>query len=79
MRTTLDFDDALLKEAKKRAAEEGKTLTRFIEEAIRERLRPSARPTKRFKLNLLVKKAGPIPGVDISDRDALYRWLEDER
>ena len=33
MRTTLDLDDHVLRQAKKLAAEEGKTLTLIIEEA----------------------------------------------
>jgi NAD(P)-dependent dehydrogenase (short-subunit alcohol dehydrogenase family) len=36
MRTTLDLDGAVLRAAKKRAAEEGKSLTHLIEEALRE-------------------------------------------
>lgn len=38
MRTTLRLPDDLLKEAKKRAAERGTTLTALVEEALREAL-----------------------------------------
>ena len=34
MRTTLDIDDALLAEAKRRAADKGTTLTAFVEHAL---------------------------------------------
>jgi len=40
MRTTLDLSDALLRGAKRRAAEEGRTLTSVIEEALRDSLVP---------------------------------------
>jgi hypothetical protein len=43
MRTTLDIDDTVLRQAKKLAAEEGKTLTRIVEEALRDRLAPRPR------------------------------------
>ena len=35
MRTTLNFDDRLIRTAKTRAAQEGETLTRLIERALR--------------------------------------------
>jgi predicted transcriptional regulator len=78
MRTTLDLDDALLRRAKKTAAERGSTLTRVIEEALREHLvlpRPSG---KAYRLKLLTRKAGMAPGVDIADRDAVYHRMEEE-
>ena len=77
MRTTLDLDDAVLHEAKKTAAREGKTLTRVVEEALRERVAPRKRSGKRFRLRLLTKKGRLIPGVDLADRDALYERMED--
>jgi hypothetical protein len=76
MRTTLDIDDAVLRQAKKLAAEEGKSLTRVIEEALRERLAPRRRGGKRFKLKLLTKKGRLVPGTDLADRDALYERME---
>ncbi len=39
MRTTLDLEDTLIREAKAYAAREGKSLTRIIEEALAARLR----------------------------------------
>lgn len=76
MRTTLDFDDRLLREAKKRAAEEGETLTRLIERALRSYLRPRQRPEPAFRLRLLTKKGRRLPGVNLDDRDALYELME---
>ena len=39
MRTTLNLPDDVVKEAKRRALEEGKTLTQLIVEGLRDRLR----------------------------------------
>lgn len=75
MRTTLELDDAVLRAAKKRAAEEGTTLTRLIEEALRARLAPAPR-SRRHRLKPLTKRGRPVPGVDIEDRDALYERME---
>ena len=77
MRTTLDIDDLVLRRAKKLAAEEGKTLTRIVEEALRERLAPRARTGKKFKLRLLTKAGRIIPGTNLADRDLLYERMED--
>ena len=77
MRTTLDLDDAVLRQAKKLAAEEGKTLTRVVEEALRERVSPhQKRRGKPFKLKLLTKKGRLVPGTNLADRDALYERME---
>ena len=77
MRTTLDLDDSLLRAAKKAAAEEGTTLTRLIEEALRLRLLPPPSSGKPFRLKLLVKRGRLRAGVDLADRDALYERMED--
>jgi hypothetical protein len=78
MRTTLDIDDAVLRAAKKRAADEGKTLTRVIEEALRAllgaKVRTRAGARRRFRP--LVKSGRLIAGVDLADRDALYERME---
>ena len=76
MRTTLDIDDAVLRRAKEVAAKEGKTLTRVVEEALRDRVSSDKRPKTPFKLKLLTKKGRVVPGVDLSDRDALYERME---
>jgi len=77
MRTTLDIDDLVLRRAKKLAAEEGKTLTQIVEEALRERLAPRTPSGKKFKLRLLTKKGRTIPGTNLADRDLLYERMED--
>ena len=72
----MDIDDVVLRHAKKLAAEEGKTLTQIIEEALRERLTPRARSGKKFKLRLLTKTGRIIPGTELADRDLLYERME---
>ncbi len=79
MRTTLDLDDAVLRAAKKRAAEEGKTLTALIEEALRARLAPRPHSTRPHRLRLLTKRGRPVSGLDLDDRDALYERMEGRR
>ena len=76
MRTTLDIDDTILRRARKLAAEEGKSLTRIVEEALRARVTPKKREGKHFRLRLLTKKGKLVPGVDLADRDALYERME---
>lgn len=75
MRTTLDLDDALVRRAKRRAADEGTTLTAVLEQALREHLAPRRAPGKRFRLRLLTERGRLVPGVDLADRDALYERM----
>ena len=79
MRTTLDLDDHVLRKAKQLAAREGKTLTRVVEEALRQRLAGPVRGAQPFRLRLLTKKGRLIPGVNLADRDALYERMEGRR
>ncbi len=71
MRTTIDLDDRLLREAKKQAAERGVPLRQIIEECLARGLAPRRRepaPPLRWKTT-----AGPAaPGTDFADRDRLY-------
>jgi Bacterial antitoxin of type II TA system, VapB len=79
MRTTLDVEDRLLRDAKRRAVEDGRTLTAVIEAALRQYLAPAERPRTAFRLRLLTKKGRQFPGVDLSDRDSLYDRMEGRR
>lgn len=76
MRTTLDIDDHLLREAKKLAAERGQTLTAVIEDGLRAVLREPAERTP-FKLRWKTMKGTGPPKVDVADREALYDLMED--
>lgn len=75
MRTTLDLDDRLVVAAKKRAAEAKTSLTRVIEDALRQYLAPP-RTKRSFKFDPVIKKGKLRPGLDVADRDALYDRME---
>jgi len=77
MRTTVRLDESLLAEAKKHAAESGKTLTAVLEDALRQTLarrhsRPRAKPV-RLKT---VKGSGLRSGVDLDDSASLLELME---
>jgi hypothetical protein len=76
MHMTLALDARLLRSAKKRAAEEGITLGRVIEDALRRYLAAPARARQPFRLCLLTKRGRALPGVKVADRDALYTRME---
>jgi hypothetical protein len=74
MRTTLNLDDNLIREAKRMAAEKDTTLTAVIEESLRARLE-SQRPPKRIQFTT-AGGGWVLPGVDIDD-NALTRDIMD--
>ena len=76
MRTTLELDDALLRKAKKHAAEQGTTLSRLIEDSLRQRLAPRASGLP-YSVELLVKNGPPCPGVDFASRESVLGAMED--
>ena len=77
MKTTLNFDDQLIRTAKMRAAQEGGTLTRLIERALREYLHAGTRNSGHgFRANLLTKRGRRVAGVNLDDRDALYERMD---
>jgi len=73
-RTTLTIDDQLLRELKKKASEEGRTLQAVTNDLLRRSLTPT--PTKPFRLRLRGWKASEQPGVDLLDRDALFDLMD---
>jgi hypothetical protein len=77
VRTTVSIDDDVLRTAKRRAADEGRTLGELITEALRERL--ARRPTAAGERYVPVTfgEGGPLPGVDITS-NAAVRDLMDE-
>ena len=76
MRTTVDIPDALLREAKRRAAQDGKTLGQVVEDALRSSFQrldaaaavPVALPT--------YGEGGLLPGVDLDDSASLLDLME---
>lgn len=67
MRTTIRINDELLKRAKKRAAEEGRTLTSLVEDGLVFVL-SKAKTGRRKPIELPVSKAtgGVLPGIDLN-------------
>lgn len=67
MRTTVRISDELLKRAKKRAADQGRTLTSLIEEGLSLILTDS-RSVRRDRVQLPVSTAtgGVQPGIDLN-------------
>jgi hypothetical protein len=73
MKTTLNIDDQVMKELKREAARQGRTMSDLVETALRLLLRAQR----------TAGEAPPLPSfrsggafVDIADRDALYQAME---
>jgi hypothetical protein len=77
MRTTIRLDENLLREAKAYAAETDRTLTRLVEDALREALaRREVRPTRpRIRLRTF-KGCGLQPGVNLDSNAALLDLMD---
>jgi hypothetical protein len=73
-RTTLTIDDQLLRELKKKASEEGRTLQAVTNDLLRSSL--AATPSKPYHLRLRGWKAATQPGVDLLDRDTLFDLMD---
>jgi hypothetical protein len=58
MQTTLRLDDDLYRQAKTQAAALGISLTRFLEDAIREHLETTVSPPRPLRLHLPVSTSG---------------------
>lgn len=74
MKTTLDLDEELLREAKRRAADAGRTLKSIVEEALRRSLEDDP-PTTPYVFEFPTHDGGPFI-VDPADRDAVYELLD---
>jgi plasmid stability protein len=79
MRTTINLDEQLLKEAKMLAAATGRSLTDIVEEALRERLARRREYQKRERVPLVTFGGGGIrPGVDLNDSAGLLEIMEQD-
>lgn len=74
MKTTLNIEDATMRRLKAEARRQGRTMSELVEVALRRFLRPVA---KDAKLPDLPRFAGGRLLVDVADRDALYRAMEE--
>jgi len=78
MRTTIRLDDELLRDAKKLAAETGRTLTAVIEDALRQQLARREAPRGRVELPVFHGGGGLQPGVDLGDNAALRDLMDED-
>lgn len=78
MRTTLNIDADLLKQAKTAAARNGRTLTAVVEDALREALarRSSAPEGEPVALPTFRGEGGLMPGVTLDDNAAVRERLD---
>jgi hypothetical protein len=76
MKTTLDLPDELFVAAKKRAAEERRTLRDLVASGLRQQLHgPVRRKRAKPAIAWVTVKGGLPPGVDVADRDAMHDAL----
>lgn len=76
MKTTLNLIGRVLRQAKRRAARDGKTLSRIVEDALRARLAGTGIRRPPFRLQLETVTGDAPPNVDIDDRNALYEVID---
>jgi hypothetical protein len=77
MRTTIDLPDPLLSQARRLAAETGRTLTAVIEDAVRESLAHRRQTRDRAPVRLTTfRGSGLQPGVDLDDGAALLDLMD---
>jgi hypothetical protein len=69
MRTTIEFPDDLLREAKSRAALEGISLREFFLAAVQKKLEPSAQKVRRPPPIVGTKGGTPIPDLTTEQID----------
>ena len=77
VRTTIRLPEELARAVKRLAAETDRTMTRVIEEALREALARRDQPPKRRPVRLPTFAGGGLrPGVDLDDSAALLDLME---
>ena len=78
MRTTVDLEEDTLRRAKTLAAENGTTLSRLIEDALKAVINRGA-TTARPRIELPVFHGGRLrPGVDLADSAGLADLMDDD-
>jgi hypothetical protein len=79
MKTTLELPDELFVAAKKRAAEERRSLRDLVTRGLRSELRRSARVQTPASIHWVTVSGGLPEGVDVADRDAMHDALRRRR
>lgn len=76
MRTTIAIDDHLLEEAKERARQNGTTLGRLIEDAVRRELNRRD-PGEAPPIPVFTGGGGFNPNIDLSSNRAIQEFLDE--
>ena len=77
MKTTIELPDELFVAAKKRAAELRCSLKALIERGLRAELQQPRRAARqrRRRIRWVTVRGGLAPGLDVADRESMYRWI----
>jgi Arc/MetJ family transcription regulator len=78
MRTTIDINDLLFRAAKRQAAERGTSLREVVEAALRQHL-GKVKAAAPYRLQWQTESGRLQPGVDLTDRDALFDIMDGRR
>jgi Arc/MetJ family transcription regulator len=78
MRTTIDITDELLRQAKKRAAEDRVPLRQVVESALRVYL-GRQKGSGTYRLKWRAEHGQLQPGVDLDDRNSLFDAMEKKK
>jgi hypothetical protein len=77
MKTTIELPDDLLIEVKKAAAERRTTIRALVERGLRRELEAGPSEERpRPRIRWVTVDGGLPPGLDVSDRASLQRWME---
>jgi hypothetical protein len=78
MRTTVRLDEDIVRRAKALAARTGRSLTKLIEDALRQVLERAEGPARESRFEMVTFRGeGAIAGVDLDDSAGLWDAVED--
>lgn len=81
MRTTMIINDELYRQVKERARAEERTVTSFVEEALRRELKHADEPRAPFVVKPYSPppgREGTLPGIDLTDKDQIQAILDED-
>lgn len=79
MKTTLNIDDSVMQRLREEAARRGTTMSALVEAGLRRVLAPEVPAKEPAELPPLPTWNSGGFKVDVADRDALYRVMEEDR